>query len=146
MRKFAERAFRLADVRQDAAFDDDFGMGGNPNPIGPAFDHLHRLAQQRAGDLHFVFIERGDGLRRQNAGGMHTDHQRDLQRLSCPLGDPEIMLGVARQQQNADAIGAADLAAMDRNVLNTGLRIPRDQQRCRDVGAAVVFVMLWNRQ
>ena len=69
LRKFAERTFRLADFRQDAALDDDFGMGRNPNAIGPAFDHLHRPAQQRTGNLHFIFIERGDGLRRQHAGG-----------------------------------------------------------------------------
>ena len=146
LRKLAERAFRLADLRQDASFDDDFRMRGYADPVGPALDHFDRLAEQRAGDLHFVVIERGDRLRRQNAGRVHADHQRDLQRLAGLLGHAEIMPGMARQQQDADAVGAADLAAMNRDVLNAGLRIAGDQQRRRDIGPAVMFVVFRNRQ
>ena len=103
-------------------------------------------AEQRAGDFHFVVIERSDRLRRQNAGGMHADHQRDLQRLAGLLGHAEIMPGVPRQQQDADTIRTAHLAAMNRDVLNAGLRISGDQQRRRDIGPAVVFVVLRDRQ
>ena len=105
LRKLAERAFRLAGLRQDASFDDDLGMRRYADPVGPAFDHFNRLAEQRAGDLHFVIVERDDRLRSQNAGRVHPDHHRDLQRVAGCLGDAEIVPGVARQQQDADASG-----------------------------------------
>ena len=146
LRKLAKRPLRLADFRQDAAFDHDLRMGGHANRIGSAFDHFDRLAEQRAGDFHFIVIERRNGLRRQNAGRMHADHQRDLQRFAGFLRHAEIMSRVPRQQQHADAIGAADLAAMDRDVLNAGRRISGNQQRRRNIRAAVVFVVLWDRQ
>ncbi len=146
LRKLAERTLGLAHLRQDAAFDHDLRMSGHADLVGPAFDHFDRPAEQRAGDFHFVVIERRDGLRSQNAGGMHADHQRDLQRLAGLFGHAEIMSRMPRQQQDADAVGAADLTAMDRDVLNTGLRISGDQQRRRDIGPAVVFIVLGDRQ
>jgi len=58
---------------------------------------------------------------------MHADHERDLQRLAGFLGDAEIMQGVPGQQQNANAVGAAHLTAVDRHVLDSRVRIARDQ-------------------
>jgi len=49
---------------------------------------------------------------------MHADHQRDLQRLAGLFGHAEIMPGMPRQQKDPDAVGATDLAAVDRDVLN----------------------------
>ena len=146
LRKLAERPLGLAHLRQDPAFDHDLRMGGHADLVGPAFDHFNRPAEQRTGDFHFVVIECRDRLGSQNAGGMYADHQRDLQRLASLFGHAEIMLGMPRQQQDADAVGAADLAAMDRDVLNAGLRIAGDQQRRRDIGPAVVFIVLGDRQ
>ena len=146
MRKLAERPLGLADLRQDAAFDDDFRVCGHADPVGPAFDHFDGAAEQRAGDFHFVLVECCDRLRSQNAGRMHADHERDLQRLAGFLGHAEIMQGVPGQQQYTDAVGTAHLTAVNRNVLNSRLRIARDQQRRRDVGPAVVLVVLGDRQ
>ena len=79
LRKLAERTFGLAHLRQDTAFDHDLRMRRHTHPVGAAFDHFDRTAEQRAGDFHFVAVERRDRLRSENAGRMHADHQRDLQ-------------------------------------------------------------------
>src|SRR4029077_18008471 len=75
LRKLAERPLGLANLGQNAALDDDFGMRRHAYPVGAAFRHFHRPAEQRAGDLHFVLVERSDRLRSQNAGRMHADHK-----------------------------------------------------------------------
>ncbi len=55
-------------------------------------------------------------------------------------------MGVARQHQNAEAVGAIHLTAVDGDVLLAGLRIARDQQARADVRAAVVLVVRRHRQ
>jgi hypothetical protein len=77
---------------------------------------------------------------------MDADHQRDLERLSGFFGHSEIVMGMPGKQENADPVRPADLTAVDRYILDCRLRIPRDQQRRRDVRATVVFVVFWNRQ
>src|SRR3984957_9390580 len=146
LRKLTERPLRLADLRQDTAFDHDLRMRGHAHAVGAALDHFDRTAEQRAGDFHFVAVERGDRLRSENAGRMHADHQRDLQTFAGLLSHPEIMQRVPGQQQDADTDGPADLAAVDRHVLDAGFRIACDQQRRRDVGATVEFVVFRDRQ
>ncbi len=146
LRKLAERTFRFTHLGQNAALDHDFRMRRNPDLAGPALHHLDRTAKQCAGDVHFVFIKRGNCLRRQDARRMHSDHQRDLQGRTGVFSHLEVMLGVPRQQQHANAIGAADLTAMNRHVLHAGFRIARDQQRSGDIGTAVVLVVLGDRQ
>jgi len=127
LRKLAERPLGFANRRQNAALDDDLRMRRHTHPVGPAFDHFDRPAKQRAGDFHLVLVKRRDRLRRKNAGRMHPDHERDLKRLARLLGHSEIVLGVARQEQYPDSIRTADLAAVDGDVLNSCLRVARNQ-------------------
>ena len=107
----------------------DLGMGRHADLVGQAFHHVERPAEQRAGDIHLVFIERGNRLRGQNQAGCTPITSAISSAVACALGHAEIMPGMARQQQHADAVGPGDLAAMDRDVLDAGLRIARDQQR-----------------
>src|SRR3954447_18206545 len=50
---------------------------------------------------------------------------------------------MAREQQHAETVGPAQLAAMNRNVLLARPRVAGDHQAGRDVGAAVVLVVGW---
>jgi hypothetical protein len=50
------------------------------------------------------------------------------------------------KQKNADPVRSGNLTPVDRYVLDSRLRIPRDQQRSRDVRPAVVLVVFRNRQ
>ena len=145
LREFAERTLGLANLRQDAALDHDFCMRGHADPVGPAFDHFDRLAEQGAGDFHFVLVEGRDGLRSENARRMHAYDERNFQRLAGFLGHAEIMQGMSGQEQHTDAVRTADLTAVNRYILNAGLRISSDQERRRDVGSAVVFIVLRDR-
>ena len=147
LRKLAERAFRLAHVGQDAALDDDLGFGRHAHVAGPAFDHRQRPAVQRARDFQFVVVERGDRLRRQQRQRIDADHDGNVERLVRPASAIwKNMLGMARQQQHAEAIRAAHLATVDRDVLLPGPRIARDQQARGDVRPAVVLVVRRHRQ
>src|SRR5450755_4436389 len=77
---------------------------------------------------------------------MDADHERDFERLPGFLRHPEIVMGVPWKQKNADPVRSGNLTAVDRYVLDARLRIPRDQQRSRDVRPAVVLVVFRNRQ
>src|SRR5712671_672066 len=77
---------------------------------------------------------------------MNPDDQRYFKRIANLLRHLKVMLRVARQQKDADAVRAADLAAMDRNILDAGARIARDQQTGCYIGAAIEFVVLGDRQ
>ena len=57
LREFAEWAFQLADLRQQAALDHDFRIGRNAQIVGDAFHHRQRRAMQRAGDRQFIEID-----------------------------------------------------------------------------------------
>ena len=146
LRKLAERSLGLAHAGQDAAFDHDLGFGRNADLARLAFHHGQRPALQRAGDLEFVMIERHDRLRRQQRQRVDADDDRDVERLPGLLGHLEERVGMTRQNQNAEPIGAGHLAAMDGDVLLAGLRIARDHEARADVGAAIVLVMRRHRQ
>ena len=77
---------------------------------------------------------------------MHADHQGDFQRLAGLFRHLEIVLGMARQQQHAKPVGAADLTAMDGNILDAGPRVAGNQKRRGDVRPAVELVVFWYRQ
>ena len=62
------------------------------------------------------------------------------------LGHLEEAQRVARQQQHAEPVRAAELQAVDGDVLRAGLRVARDQQAGRDVGPAVELVVHRDRQ
>src|SRR5271156_643583 len=96
LRELAKRPLGLADLRQDAAFDHNLRMRGHAYAIGAALHHFDRTAEQRTGNFHFVAVERGDGLRGENASRMHADRQRDLQTFAGLLGHPKIMQRVPR--------------------------------------------------
>ena len=128
LREFAERSFGLAHAGQDAALDDDLGVGGHANFAGPAFHDGQRPAVQRARDLQFVVIDRHDRLRGEQRQRIDADDDRGVERLPRLLGHLEERVGVARQHQHAEAVGAGHLAAVDGDVLLSGLRIARDHE------------------
>ena len=101
---------------------------------------------QRAGDLELVDIDRRDRLRGEQRERIDADDDRGLERPAALLRHLEEHVGVARQQQHAEAVRAAQLAAVDRDVLLAGARIARDHQAGGDVGAAVVLVVGRKRQ
>ena len=70
---FAERAFRLEQLRIDQAFDDDLGVGRHVEIDGDAFHRADRLAGERAGDAHLVHVD-GELLR---AGEGHDRRAAD---------------------------------------------------------------------
>ena len=75
-----------------------------------------------------------------------ADHDRDIElaaRSSAIWIEPQ---GVARQQQHAEPVGAAQLQAVDETFCTPVFGIARDQQAGRDVGAAVVLVVRRHRQ
>ena len=146
LRELAERAFGRAAVRQDAAFEHDFRLGRHAHVVGEAFDHVERLAVQRAGDREFVDIERRDRLGGERGQRVDADGDGDLERLACALRFAVEGERVAGQQQNAEFVRRVDLAAMDGDVLRAGLRISRDQQAGADIGAAVELVVGRDRQ
>ena len=55
---FAERAFRLEQLRIDQALDHDLGIGRHVEIDGDAFHRADRLAGERAGDAHLVHVDR----------------------------------------------------------------------------------------
>ena len=142
--EFAEWSLRLAHTGQDSSFDYDFRVRGNAHRIGPAFHDVHRHAEQRTGNRHFVLIQRGDRLRGKQQGRMSADDDRDFQRLPLFFRDAIVGERVARKQQDADTVRAANLAAVDRDVLDAGLGIAGDQQSGRDIGPAVALIVLGN--
>ena len=101
---------------------------------------------QRAGDGQLVEVERRDRLRGQQRERIDADDDRDRQIAARLLRHLEEAQRVARQQQDAEPVGAAHLQAMDGDVLHAGLRIARDQQAGRDVGPAVELVVDRDRQ
>ena len=75
-----------------------------------------------------------------------ADHDRGVERLTALLGHVEEHVGVARQQQHAEPVRPGELAAVDRDVLLSGLRIAHDHQAGADVRPAVVLVVGRQRQ
>ena len=146
LREFAERPFRLAHARKEASFDHDLGFGRHADVAGQALHHRQRPALQRARDLKLVVIDRHDRLRGQQGQRIDADHDRGLERLTGLLGHAVERKGVARQHQHAETVGAGELAAMDRDVLLSGLWVAHDHDAGRDIGAAVVLVVGRQRQ
>ena len=146
LRELAERTFHLAHLRQEAAFDHHLGVGRHADLAGDAFHHRQRPALQRAGDLQLVEVERRDRLRGEQRQRIDADDDRGVERLAALLGHIEERVGVARQQQHAEPVRPGELAAMDRDVLLSGLRIAHDHQAGADVGPAVVLVVGRQRQ
>ena len=96
--------------------------------------------------VQLVAIERRDRLRGEQRQRIDADDDRDVERRAAALRHLEEHVGVARQQQNAEPVRPAQLAAMDRDVLHAGTRIARDQQPGGDVGSAVELVVHRQRQ
>ena len=146
LREFAERPFHLAHLRQQAALDHDLGVRRHAHLVGDAFHHRQRRAVQRARDGQLVEIDRRDRLRRQQRERIDADDDRDIERLAGALGRLVEHVGVARQQQRAEPVRPAELQPVDRDVLDAGRGIARDQQAGGDVGAVVVLVVRRQRQ
>ena len=146
LREFAERAFRLAHAGKEAALDHDLGLGRHADVAGQALHHRQRPALQRAGDLKLVVVDRHDRLRGQQRQRIDADHDRGVERLARLLGHAVEREGVARQHQHAEPVRPGELAAVDRDVLLSGLRIAHDHDAGRDVRPAVVLVVGRQRQ
>ena len=143
LRKLAERPFGLAHARQKTALDHDLRIGGHPQFAGQALDHGQRPPVQRTGDLQLVDIDRSDGLGGQQCERVDSDDDGGFERAPALLRHLEEHVGMARKKQHAEAVGPAQLAAMDRDVLLARARIAGDHQAGRDIGAAVVLVVSW---
>ena len=128
LREFAERPFQLAYLRQQAALHHDLRLGRHAQFAGDAFHHRQRRAVQRAGDRKLVEVDRRDRLRRQQRQRIDADDDGDIERLPAALGHLIEHMRMARQQQRAQPVGAAQLQAVQRHVLHTGRRIARDAQ------------------
>ena len=146
LRELAERTFRLAHAGQQAAFDHDLGVGRDAQIVRPAFDDRQRPSVQRAGDFKLIGIDRRDRLRGEQRQRIDADDDRDRKGLPPRSAISKNMKVLARQQQHAQPVRRAQLAAMDRDVLLAGARVARDHQAGRDVGPAVVLVMGRERQ
>src|ERR1019366_7095418 len=81
-REFAKRTFRLADLRQNTALDDDFRVRWNAHGIGLAFHHFDRMPKESARNLHFIVIKRRDGLRCKQAYRMDPYNQGYFERVA----------------------------------------------------------------
>ncbi len=101
---------------------------------------------QRAGDLELIDVDRRDGLRGQQGERVDADDDGGFERLAALLRHLEEHVGMARQQQHAETVRAAQLAAVDRDVLLSRARIAGDHQPGGDIGAAVVLVVDGKRQ
>ena len=146
LREFSERPFRLADFGQEAALDHNLCVRRNAHAVRQALDHVEGLARERPGDLQLVVAEGHDGLGGEEAGGIDADHEGDFEAPALGLGLAVEIVGMPGQDQHADPVRTADLAAQDGDVLQAGLRVPGDHQARRDVGAAVVLVQSRHRQ
>ncbi len=146
LRELPERPFGLADFGQEAALDHDFCVRRNAHIVRQALDDVEGLAGERPGDLQLVVAEGHDSLGCEEAGGIDADHEGDFEAPALGLGLAVEIVGMPRQDQHADPVWTADLAAQDGDVLQAGLRVPGDHQARRDVGAAVVLVQSRHRQ
>src|SRR3954471_12756900 len=146
LRKFAERSFRLAHARQEAALDHDLGLSRDPDVAGQAFHHRQGPALQRPGDLQLIVVDRYDRLRGEQCQRIDADHDGGVERLTGRLGHAVEREGVARQHQHAQAIGPGQLAAVNRDVLFPGARIAHDHDAGGNIGTAVVLVVGRQRQ
>jgi hypothetical protein len=104
------------------------------------------LVRHFTGNRHLVLVQRGDRLRGEQQDRMSADDDRDFQRLPRLFRDAIVGQRVAWKQQDADAVRTANLATVDRDVLDAGLGIAGDQQSGRDIGPAVALIVFWNRK
>ena len=141
LRKLAERAFRLAHARQEAAFDHDLGLGRHANVAREALHHRQRPPLQRARDLQLIAIDRGDGLRGEQGQRIDADDHGGFERLAALFRHLEEHVGMAWQQQHAEPVWPAQLAAVDGDVLLSRMRVAGDHQAGRDVRPAVMLVV-----
>jgi hypothetical protein len=100
---------------------------------------------QGAGDLQLVVVDRHDRLRGQKRQRIDADDDRGVERRAGLLRHALEHKGVPRQHQHAQAVGAGELAAVDRDVLLSGFRIANDHQARGDVGTAVMLVVRGQR-
>jgi hypothetical protein len=96
---------------------------------------------QGAGNFQLVDVDRSDGLRGKQGQRIDPDDNGGLERPPARFRHLEEHVRVARQQQHAQPVRAAQLAAMDRDVLLSRARIAGDHQAGGDVGPAVVLVV-----
>ena len=146
LRELAEGAFLLAGFAQDAAFDDDLGLGRHADIVGQALHDWHRRAVQGAGDLQLIGIQRRDGLAGQQRDGVDADDDGDFQVLAHFLRHVQVAHGVARQDEHAQAVRAVHLQTVDGDVLDAVLRVAAEAEAGADIGAAVEFVVRGDRQ
>ncbi len=146
LRELSEWPFGLADLWQEAALDHNLCVRRNAHAVRQALDHVEGLARERPGDLQLVVAEGHDGLGGEEAGGIDADHEGDFEAPALGLSLAIEIVGMPGQNQHADPVRTADLAAQDGDVLQAGLRVPGDHQARRDVGAAVVLVQSRHRQ
>ncbi len=139
---FAERAFHVALVRLDEAFEHDLGVGGKGQAGDAAAHHLHRPPAQAADDVeleHAIGRLHAAIEERERIAAQHH-HDRHL------LAAREIFLAVdiavmARRHDEADALLVVHLRAIGPGVEPVLLGIARDAVGAgADIAPAVLLV------
>ena len=88
-RKLRERPFRLPDLRQDLALDDDLRPGWNPEVIHAPSNQFQGFPQKSSDHLVFIGIDVTLGHGPQGEGRMIPDRNGDLKRFALLLLSPK---------------------------------------------------------
>ena len=136
---FAERALLHQLIRVDVAFGDDLGIGRQREPGQIGFEHRHRAAAQRAGNIVFVHVgaDQGRGGEEQHRiGAHHVGRGHQFAPLLVFLQVHVAML--ALDDLRAEDILAEHLRAVGAKVGPAGIGILRHQKTGGNEEAAAV--------
>ena len=138
-RELAERAFGLARLGEDLAFEHDLGAGGHLELADAAARHSIGCAEQASDDLEFPHLRRiGVDHRAHVVQRMRPDGDGRGQRLPALLGAAlELVHPAARMQRRAEPVLALEHHPVKAGRVDTGHGIARGQLSGGDVGAAV---------
>jgi len=143
---FAVRPFVLdIAARIEIALDDEFGVGRHADIVGDAFDHRQRRVAQLCDQLQLV--ARHAHRRRDMIDRMRADDEAHRQSLAARLRRDVDRAQIARRVEiDAGLALAAQHQAPQPRIDEAGLRIDREIDRGRDIGAAILPMLQMDGQ
>lgn len=146
--ELAERALRPSLAGQDAALDDDLGLGGNHEVDTRAGSHRHGAATDGIGDRHLVRFVGYRGTGAQKDLGRCTEQDGDVERLVSRFGLGLVAGQVMRRRQShAQFRVAHHHCTREGQVGNPGVRLTGEEHARSQVGPGVALAVLdsWQR-